>query len=528
MNSNSYSTESLPCTNRCVRHFDHQRLPVNLTRRTPRLAGICIWLAALPLIRPAALSAQPQAGIIGYSLPNAMSHPNGITAGPDGALWFTEFSSNRIGRITTAGAIAEYPVPSGPPEVIAVAADGALWFTEYDSSKIGRITTNGVITEYPVPSADSHPGITKGPDGALWFTEDLGNKIARINLTGAVSEYTVPTAESFPSGITAGPDGALWFSEYGANKIGRISTAGVFSEYLLPDASSGPTGIATGPDGALWFTEYAGNKIGRITTTGVITEYPLPAAFSLPSGITAGPDAAVWFTEFDGNRIGRITTDGVVSEYPVPTPSSGPWAITAGPDDALWFTGYDGNRIGQVVLPTAVLTASPNTGVPGAGVTYTGSGFAANEIVKLYANSTGTNLIGAGIADGTGSLLISTRAFLAPYGYNAVVGVGQSSGALGFTPFTIQARLIVRPKTAPAGATGTAYGLGFAAGERVDVYWNSPRRLLGEATADSQGSFEQDNGLSFTVPTNASQGKNWIYGVGQSSGTVVYNFITVE
>ena len=64
-----------------------------------------------------------------------------ITAGPDGALWFTEYSANRIGRITTAGVITEYTVPtaSSKPYGIAVGPDGALWFTESNADKIGRI-----------------------------------------------------------------------------------------------------------------------------------------------------------------------------------------------------------------------------------------------------------------------------------------------------------------------------------------------------------------------------------------------------
>jgi hypothetical protein len=35
-----------------------------------------------------------------------------IAAGPDGALWFTEFNANQIGRITPAGSITEYAVPT--------------------------------------------------------------------------------------------------------------------------------------------------------------------------------------------------------------------------------------------------------------------------------------------------------------------------------------------------------------------------------------------------------------------------------
>ena len=37
------------------------------------------------------------------------SAPSGITAGPDGNLWFTEFDGSRIGRITPAGVASEFP-----------------------------------------------------------------------------------------------------------------------------------------------------------------------------------------------------------------------------------------------------------------------------------------------------------------------------------------------------------------------------------------------------------------------------------
>ena len=38
---------------------------------------------------------------------------SGIAAGVDGNLWFTEFNGNQIARITPAGKITEYPVPTG-------------------------------------------------------------------------------------------------------------------------------------------------------------------------------------------------------------------------------------------------------------------------------------------------------------------------------------------------------------------------------------------------------------------------------
>jgi hypothetical protein len=176
------------------------------------------------------------------------SFPEGITTGPDGALWFTD-GGVRIGRMTTAGAVTVYaiPTPTGAPYGITTGPDGALWFTEPGSSKIGRISTNGMITEFSLAFDSSPVGITTGPDGALWFTESNSNKIGRITTSGVITEYAV---SGNPQSIMTGPDGALWFTEV-AGRIGRISTSGEVNEYPV---GFNPIAITAGPDGTIWFS----------------------------------------------------------------------------------------------------------------------------------------------------------------------------------------------------------------------------------------------------------------------------------
>src|SRR5262245_19135034 len=58
---------------------------------------------------------------------------------------------------------------------ITRAADRTIWFTEQLGKKIGRITAAGVITEFPIAEAGSHPAsplaITAGPDGNVWWAD---------------------------------------------------------------------------------------------------------------------------------------------------------------------------------------------------------------------------------------------------------------------------------------------------------------------------------------------------------------------
>jgi streptogramin lyase len=303
-------------------------------------------------------------GLAEFAIPTSGSGPQGITAGPDGNLWFAENATNQIGRITPTGTITEFPITTSgsDPAGIVAGPDGNLWFTEFFGNKIGQITPTGTLKEFSIPTTNANAqGITAGPDGNLWFTETQGNKIGQITPAGTIHEFTL-AANSGPVGITTGPNSNLWFVESGANKIGRITPAGVITEFAIPTAASNPQAIARGSDGNLWFTEHDTGKIGRVNTAGTISgEFSIPTSGSAPQGITNGPDGNLWFAELSGNKIARITVAGVFTEAPTLASGSGPFGITTGPDGNLWFTERDGNRIGR---------QSPNLTVPGTNETF--------------------------------------------------------------------------------------------------------------------------------------------------------------
>jgi streptogramin lyase len=273
-----------------------------------------------------------------------------------------------------------------------------LWFTEISGNKIGRITTSGAITEFVIPTSGSHPiAIAAGPDGALWFAENgsavpnqpvIVGKIGRITTAGAFTEFPVPALSgplAGPISIVAGPDGALWFgaaSNTGnslVSSINRISTSGVISPHPV---SGIPLDIAAGPDGAVWFTLQNPDMVGRIVTSGTITQFTIPTSGGNPAGIAAGPDGALWFTEFNANKIGRITTPASTSPLlaaVLPSSRSVQVGNTATAFATIINTGSSGVT-GCAIAPvtpvpasfayqttnpaTNALTGSPNTPVP--------------------------------------------------------------------------------------------------------------------------------------------------------------------
>src|SRR5258706_8535479 len=62
-------------------------------------------------VASAAATVPARAGkVTEYSIPTALSFPEGITTGPDGNLWFAEYKGHKIGRITPSGSFTEFPL----------------------------------------------------------------------------------------------------------------------------------------------------------------------------------------------------------------------------------------------------------------------------------------------------------------------------------------------------------------------------------------------------------------------------------
>jgi hypothetical protein len=195
--------------------------------------------------------------------------PTGITAGPDGNLWFTERNGGAVGQMDTTGALLnEFVVPALTPNLqgIAQGPDGNLWFAESGANRVGRITTDGTITEFVLPNAGSQPfAVTGGPDDGVWFTEQSGNRIGRA--VSQEPDTTPPTVT-----ITTPADGAVFavgdevLADYGC--VDEPGGSGV-------DACHGPVPAGSPIDTSLGvhtFTVHASDVAGNLATASTTYE----------------------------------------------------------------------------------------------------------------------------------------------------------------------------------------------------------------------------------------------------------------
>jgi virginiamycin B lyase len=119
--------------------------------------------------------------------------PDSITPGPDGALWFTEVQlsdpGNRIGRITVSGEIREFPpLPTPRTYPSGIAANGdSVWFGE-DRPYLGRLTFAGVLTEYPLPTTSVGWTVVEATgSGLTWFETVKRTDTSAIVELGAIA-----------------------------------------------------------------------------------------------------------------------------------------------------------------------------------------------------------------------------------------------------------------------------------------------------------------------------------------------------
>ncbi|HEY0713467.1 MAG TPA: Virginiamycin B lyase, partial [Polyangia bacterium] len=245
-------------------------------------------------------------------LPTADSQPRGITTGPDGALWFTEAKANKVGRITLAGVITEYPLttPASNPVSIVSGHDGHLWFAQVLANKVGRISVAGVVTEF----ASGQPWyMTAGPDGKVWLSMVTGAKgdrtLARIDGEGIIEVLPMPSAGASPLALTTGADGNVWFTEVVNGRVGKVTPVGGYSHVDILTRGTSPFGIGAAKnegDGRIWYTVPRVRKVGCISATGPIAEFQVPTPFSEPELLTVDQEGIVWFVERGVGKIGQL------------------------------------------------------------------------------------------------------------------------------------------------------------------------------------------------------------------------------
>jgi streptogramin lyase len=128
--------------------------------------------------------------------------PHLLTVDRRGSVWWSEGWAGQIGQLiigqarqNSSAGIHEYPVPAPACSAasncavhisgITATPDGRIWFDDSLSSRVGFYTPGASFTLYTLEgslSSGSHPhdGLTVDASGNLWLSEEFGNRLVKI------------------------------------------------------------------------------------------------------------------------------------------------------------------------------------------------------------------------------------------------------------------------------------------------------------------------------------------------------------
>ena len=295
-----------------------------------------------------------------WDVPTPQARPHDPAVGPDGALWFSEQSVNKLGRLDPAtGKIREFPLKTantGPHGLVAD-RDGNIWYTGNYAGLIGKLDPRtGDVTEYKMPdrlASDPHTPVFD-QSGILWFTVQGGDMVGRLDPhTGKIDLKKVPTKEALPYGMGVNSKGIPFFCEFGSNKMAKIDPATMdITEYNLPQGTR-PRRMAIAADDRVYFTDFDGGHLGRLDpATGAVKMWPSPGGpQSSPYGMTITPDGMVWYSEAGVTPNTIVRFDVRTETFAVKTIPSGGGVVrnmAATPDGRVYIACSGVNKIGIV------------------------------------------------------------------------------------------------------------------------------------------------------------------------------------
>ena len=267
-----------------------------------------------------------------------------IAAGPDGNIWFTRepFVNGepqaRIGRLSLAtGKITEFTLPpadlrslGGREGGLTAGPDGNVWFIAPRINKIGRITPSGQVTEFDDQHGEfEQPRSITSFAGHIWVGYSFSTVVRRFTPDGDLVD-SYDSGYEAPYHLTPGPDGVYYATGFvrtiegvTPSTIQRITAAGEVTRYHLPGDEVSTVGLVLGPDGRIWFRQGSKQGDGRLRSMARLENLDSPQPPDLTSiptnlGSAFGPKTVSGPVDCPNDPAEQTTIDGnlVVNQGP--------------------------------------------------------------------------------------------------------------------------------------------------------------------------------------------------------------------
>ncbi len=247
--------------------------------------------------------------------------PHSIQVAPDGRLWITLASGNRLaGFDPKTERFTMHALEDGYyPHTLRFDSRGRIWYTIAASNHVGMYDpASGESREVRLPATSFGQEMTLR---ALPFLLWVGRHVDIRALAAQTEEVTTMPV---PYGIDVAPDGSVWFSQLNAHRIGRVDPDD-FSIEIVETPFPAPRRLRFDSKGQLWIPSFSKSLIARFDPkTRDFREYPL----DVPGALGETPYALhvdrrnddVWVCGTNSDSLIRFRpSDERFTLYPLPT-----------------------------------------------------------------------------------------------------------------------------------------------------------------------------------------------------------------
>lgn len=274
--------------------------------------------------------------------------PEGLAIGPDGRLYVSDFTRNRVLVVNADGSLSLIAgngisgfsgdggraVDAGFQEPAGLAFDlqGNLYIADHHSHRIRRVGLDGLITTVagtgttgrsrgqfrgdggPAAEANlSEPFGVEATSAGIVIGDAFNHRLRRIDANGVI---TTLAGNGQASVVLSGPRGTV------------TSPDPVVDGAPALEAPLGlPAYLAVDPAGNIYFSDRARHSVYRVDPAGTLTIVagtgtygfsgdggPATAAqLDDPSGIAIGPDGSLYISDTNNQRIRRVAPGGTIS-----------------------------------------------------------------------------------------------------------------------------------------------------------------------------------------------------------------------
>ncbi len=183
---------------------------------------------------------------------------------PSGILWFTGQAGiyGRLDPATREMAVFDDPEGRGPYGITAT-PDGDVWYASLAGSHIARVDATGAATIVEPPTPDQGARrVWSDSRGRIWVSEwDAGQVSVHDPATGEWEAWRLPGERPQAYAVYVDERDIVWLTDFGANAIVRFDPATeAFDAIALPSTGASVRQLLGRP-GELWGAESSVDKL---------------------------------------------------------------------------------------------------------------------------------------------------------------------------------------------------------------------------------------------------------------------------